>query len=40
MTVLQTRAKMAEPVGMVSTATRVLVERDTLAITVKQVSKV
>ena len=40
MTVLQTHAKMAEPVRMVSTATRVLVERVTLATTVRQVSKV
>ena len=40
MTVLLIRAKMAEPVRMVSTATRVLVERITLGIIVRQVSKV
>ena len=40
MTVLPTRAKMAEPVRTVSTATRVLVERATPGTIVRQVSKV
>ena len=39
MIVLSTLVKMAEPVRMVSTATRALVERVTLGITVRQVSK-